>query len=118
MAARASVRMDRCYKRGSRYGESAVRCHDPATRRPCLRSTNRRLPTFFLKPNGSDYQIVDRWFGVLNVSRELSADSGGTDPLLKLENDLIAGLRDKDPEQVRNSIEMLGNMKRLHWSEN
>jgi hypothetical protein len=111
--ARAVVDMDRCFKGDASTAtvlfDATFSGVDPAF---VLRTGDYYL--FFLKPKGEGYQIVDRWFGVLSISRKLSSGQLRSDPLLNLESDLIAGLEDSDPEQVRNSIRMLGNLKHVH----
>jgi hypothetical protein len=112
----AEVRPDRCFKgtppRSSipvlfdRYASGV----DPGSL--VLRPGDYRL--FFLTPQNGAFAVVDKWFGALPVSRELSPVRAKADAMTLLEFDLKAGLRDSDPERVLDSIRMLGNMRRLH----
>ncbi|MCI0350332.1 MAG: HEAT repeat domain-containing protein [Acidobacteriales bacterium] len=112
----ATVRMERCFKgnpgeRGIKVQmDGAVSGVGPAF---VLCTGDYRL--FFLKlnPVDSTYALVNQWFGALEVSRELASQSAGNDPMQLLELDLKAGLRDRDPERVLDSIRMLGNMRKL-----
>jgi HEAT repeat protein len=115
LTATANVRSDRCFK-GAPQGSSIpvlfdgfVSGVDPSF---VLRKGDYLL--FFLKPQNGNFVVVDKWFGALQVSRELGPASEGADGMSLLELDLKAGLRDSNPERMLDSIRMLGNMKRLH----
>ena len=77
-----------------------------------LRKGEYRL--FFLRPHRDLYEVVDRWFGALPISRELGPAPEVSDSMYLLELDLKAGLGDPDHDRVLDSIQMLGCMKRLH----
>jgi len=115
MTATAYVRPDRCFKGDSR-GELIPVSFDAFETGVdpffILRKGDYFL--FFLKPHGtSSYEVVDRWFGALPVSRELGPVPKGADSMDALEVDLKTGLRDPNPERVLDSIRMLGNMRHL-----
>jgi hypothetical protein len=115
--ATAIVHVDRCFK-GERPASEVVPVLFDNILPPgggpyvVLRKGDYRL--FFLKPEEDRYVLVDDWFGQLSISRQLGATPfGDTDPMHRLEEDLKAGLSDRDHERVLDSIRMLGNMRHL-----
>jgi len=113
--ATARLHPDRCFK-GSYAGQTIPVRFDgilPAAGGPHFVLHKGDYLLFFLKPQDRQYIIVDQWFGALPASREVGAQPSGADCMYLLELDLKAGLNDSNPERVRDSIRMLGNMKHL-----
>lgn len=114
MTATATVRMDRCFK-GEAPANVGVLFDGfiPLPGGPLFILTKGDYDLFFLKPKGDKYIVVDEVDGALPISRQMGPKPEDSDPLLQLELDLKAGLHDRNPERVLDSIRMLGNMKHL-----
>ena len=68
----------------------------------------------FLRPRDDEYVLVHGWFGQLPISRNLASDPpDDANPLHALEADLKAGLSDRDPDLVLDSICTLGELRHL-----
>jgi hypothetical protein len=117
MAGTAWVRLDRCFKGDISRSPIpvAVDQYYPPGGGPTFFITPGDYRLLFLTPKNGVYSLVNEWFGSLTASRNLATSEGEIDtPMISLERDLQAGLRDKDPEIVLDSIRMLGNMRSLH----
>lgn len=68
---------------------------------------------FFLKTAGSRFVPLHQRGSVLTLSRR-SSSTKSSDPLVGLEDDLVAGLQDPDQELVLQSIVLLGGLGHLH----
>lgn len=109
----ASVRPDRCFK-GSLVGSSIPVLFDGyISEGPSFVLHEGDYRLFFLMPQNGAYAVVDRWFGALPVSRKLGPVPAHGDEMYALEQDLKAGLQDPNEEIVLDSIQMLGDMKRI-----
>ena len=108
----AKVRLDRCFK-GSPPREIlvAIDSYIPPGGGPVFVLRQGDYQLLFLKGSGGRYQVIDQWFGALQVSRKIAPAAGSGDPMLLLEQDLQAGLSDSNSDLVRDSIRMLGNMR-------
>lgn len=111
----ATVRVDRCFKGdpGGTVIRVAVDNFLPPAGGPVFVLDLGDYRLFFLKPLDGRYTVVDPWSGVLATSRKVAHVPDGSDTMLSLELDLKAGLHDRDPERVLDSIRMLGNMRTL-----
>jgi hypothetical protein len=65
---------------------------------------------FFFKSAGPVYQPIDGGFPFVRSSRLLAADDSGGDPVLRLEADFLAGLRDPDQDLRLLTICWLGQL--------
>ena len=110
----ARVRPDRCFKYSANESsipilfDGFVSGVGPSF---VLHKGDYRL--FFLRPGNGAYAVVDRWFGALPISRRLGLTPATSDEMYALELDLKAGLADPNKELVLDSVQMLGDMKRL-----
>jgi hypothetical protein len=82
MTGAAAVRMDRCFK-GDPGGKEIYVSVDsflPPGGGPAFILNPGDYLLFFLKSLDGKYTVVDKWFGALRVSREVSPAPDGSDP--------------------------------------
>ena len=118
LTATALVRPDRCFK-GSpsssaipiwidAYAATAITDSDSG-----FRVNKGAYRLFFLTPRGDAYDVVDSYFGALQISRQLGTTPEGADSMDLLELDLKAGLHDPDRNYMLVNVRMLGEMQHL-----
>ncbi|MCU1309467.1 MAG: hypothetical protein JWO20_592 [Candidatus Angelobacter sp.] len=112
----ATVHVDRCFKGDPSSTDIAVQFDSvlPAGGGPAIVLRNGDYYLFFLQSKDGKYFPFDKFFSVLDISRlQGPVVPGVTGPMLLLEIDLKAGLKDANGDRVLDSIRMLGNMRHL-----